>query len=134
MVTSSEQLGEANQFNITGPFVISYSTTSFAGVPLFSYKDAQLDLNFSGDEITRQDTPLGEIVTVTLEDLFPVDGPRRTFTLLVPTIRLSLGDELSFDTQGIETITSSGFGPPSPVVLQVYRSYQLQGTATLVNF
>lgn len=134
-VTASKQLGEANQFNITGPIVISYSRTSFAGVPQLSYKDGELDLNFSGDDITREDTPLGEIVTVTLENLVPVDGPLRTFTLLVPKTRVSMGNQVSFDTLGIETIDSSaGFGPPSPGVLQVYRSHQLQGIAVLVSF
>ena len=52
-VTTSEQLGEANDFNITGPIVINYSRTTFIGVPQFSYKDAELNLNFSGDDITR---------------------------------------------------------------------------------
>lgn len=133
--TTSKQLGEANQFNVTGPIVISYSTTSLTGVPQFSYKDAELDLSFSGDDITRKETPLGEIVTVTLENLVPVDGPLRTFTLLVPEIRLSMGDQVSFDTLGIETIDSSaGFGPPSPRALQAYRAHQLQGVAVLVNF
>ncbi len=134
-VTTSEQIGEANKFNITGPIVISYFRTSFTGVPQFSYKDGELDLNFSGDGIAREDTPLGEIVTVTLENLVPVDGPVRTFTLLVPKIRLRMGDQVSFDTLGIETIDSSGaFAPPSPRVLQTYRSHQLQGVAVIVNF
>ena len=134
-VTAYEQAAEANQFNVTGPIVISYSRTSFVGVPQLSYKDGERDLNFSGDDITREDTPLGEIVTVTLENLVPVDGPLRTFTLLVPKTRLSMGNPVSFDTLGIETIDSSaGFGPQSPGVLQVYRSHQLQGIAVLVNF
>jgi hypothetical protein len=133
-VTTVEQLGEANDFTITGPIVIGYSRTSFAGVPLFSYKDAELDLDFRGDDITRQDTALGEIVTVTLENLVPVDGALRTFTLLVPKIRMRRGDEVSFDTLGIETIDSSAeFAPPSPRVLQVYRSHRLQGVARLVE-
>ncbi|MGH3693766.1 MAG: hypothetical protein ACRDRX_07205 [Pseudonocardiaceae bacterium] len=134
-MTTSAQLGEANDFRITGPIVISYSRTSFTGEPRFSYKDGELDFNFSGKDIAQQDTPLGEIVTVTLEDLVPVDGPRRTFTLLVPAIRMRRGEEISFDTLGIETITSSGrFAPPSPRVLQTYRSHQLQGVAMLVDF
>lgn len=133
--TTYEQLGEANQFTITGPIVISYSTTSIAGVPLFSYKDGELDLNFRGDDITRQDTPLGELVTVTLQNLVPVDGPLRTFTLLVPEIRLNMGDEVPFDTLGIDTIDSSaGFALPLLGVLQVYRSHQLRGRAMLVAF
>lgn len=134
-MTPSAQLGDANLFTITGPIVISYSTTSLAGVPQFSYQDAGLDLSFSGEDITRQDTPLGELVTVTLEDLIPVDGPRRTFTLLVPAVRLTMGDQVSFDTLGIETITSLGrFVPSSPQALQTYRSHQLPGTAELVSF
>lgn len=133
--TTSEQLGQANQFNVTGPIVISYSTTSFTGAPQFSYKDAELDLNFSGDDITRKETPLGEIVTVTLENLVPVDGPLRTFTLLVPKIRLNRGDQIFFDTLGIETIDrSAGFALPSPAALQTYRSHQIQGVAVLVDF
>jgi hypothetical protein len=133
-VTTSEQFGEANQFNVTGPIVISYSRTSLTGVPQFSYKDAEFDLKFSGDGITRKDTLLGEIVTVTLENLVPVDGPLRTFTLLVPKISLRRGDQVSFDTLGIETIdTSAGFAPPSPRALQAYRSHQLQGVAVLVD-
>lgn len=132
--TTYEHAGEANKFNVTGPIVIGYSRTSFGGVPRFSYQDAQLDLDFSGDDITREDTPLGEIVTVTLENLVPVDGPLRTFTLLVPKITLRMGDQVSFDTLGIETIDSSGaFAPPSPRVLQAYRSHQLQGVAVLVK-
>jgi hypothetical protein len=131
--SASKQLAEANQFTITGPIVISYSTTSFSGVPQFSYQDAERDLNFSGDDITRQDTAVGELVTVTLEDLLPVDGPRRTFTLLVPKTTLRRGDQVSFDTVGIETIESPGRVVP-PRVLQVYRSHQLQGTAELVDF
>jgi hypothetical protein len=133
-VTTSEQLGEANEFNVTGPIVIGYSRTTFIGVPQLSYKDAELDLNFSGDDITGQDTFLGEIITVTLENLVPGDGPLRTFTLLVPKIRLRMGDQVLFDTLGIETIDSSaGFSPQSSRALQTYRSHRLQGVATLIN-
>jgi hypothetical protein len=132
--TTHQELAEANDFRIRGPIVINYSRTTFIGVPQLSYKDAELDLKFSGDDITRQNTPLGELVTVTLENLIPVDGPLRTFTLLVPMIRLGRGDEIPFATLGIETIdTSAGFAPPSPEVLQTYRSHQLQGVAMLVE-
>ncbi|MGH3945847.1 MAG: hypothetical protein ACRDRY_10405 [Pseudonocardiaceae bacterium] len=132
-VTTSEQLDEANRFSVTGPIVISYFRTSFTGVPQFSYKDGELDLNFSGGDIAREDTPLGEIVTVRLENV--VDAFVRTFTLLVPKIRLCIGDPVSFDTLGIETIDRSGafVPPPGPAgVLQTYRSHQLQGVAEFV--
>jgi hypothetical protein len=45
-----------------------------------------------------------------------------------------MGDEVSFDTLGIEAIDSSaGFAPPSPRVLQAYRSHQLHGVTVLVK-
>ncbi|MGH2707230.1 MAG: hypothetical protein ACRDJG_12935 [Actinomycetota bacterium] len=134
-VTAPKQLEDANLFNITGPIVINYSTSSIAGVPLFSYKDAELDLNFNGDDITRVDSLLGELVTVTLENV--VDAFIRTFTLLVPKIRLCMGDQVPFDTLGIETIDRSGAFtlPPGPTgVLQTYRAHQLQGVAEAVVF
>jgi hypothetical protein len=131
--TVSDQVQDANQFDITGPIVIHYDRITFAGPPALSYKDAQLDLNFTGDDITQADSPMGELVTVTIEHV--PDAFIRTFTLIVPTIRLRVGDEVAFDTLGIETIDRSfAFTPPpGPTgVLQTYRSHQLQGTARFV--
>jgi hypothetical protein len=48
----AHQLVDANLFDITGPIRINYSSTSITGVPLISYNDADLDLNFQGEEIT----------------------------------------------------------------------------------
>ncbi len=130
-VTTPNQLAEANLFNITGPIVISYSASSIAGVPTFSYKDAERDLQFSGDEVARMDTPLGELVTVTLETV--VDAFVRTFTLLVPRIRLSMGDQVDFETLGILTTNLTGLVPPTGL-LQTYSLHQLTGVAQAVSF
>src|SRR5207247_1755343 len=65
-VAVPERAAQANLFDITGPIVINYSRSSFAGPPLFSYKDAELSLSFQGDEITRVESSIGELVTVTL--------------------------------------------------------------------
>lgn len=132
---ASTQLEDANLFTIRGPIVVLYGRSSFAGPPTFSYKDAELDLNFGGADITQADSPMGELVTVTLEDV--PDAFVRTFTLIVPKIRLCMGDQVSFDTLGIETIDRSGAFtlPPGPTgVLQISRSHQLQGTAEVVSF
>lgn len=134
-VRTSTQLQDANMFTITGPIVISYATSSFAGPPTFSYQDAELEISVNGDDITRADSPLGELVTVTLQDV--PDAFIRTFTLLVPKIRLGFGDQVAFDTLGVETIDRSGAFtlPPGPAgVLQTYRSHQLHGDAQVVNF
>jgi hypothetical protein len=125
---------DANLFDITGPIVVNYTTSSIAGVPLLSYADAERTLNFSGDEITRVDVPAGEVVTVTLEDV--VDAFVRTFTLLVPKVRLSMGSEVEFDAVGIETVDRSlaFVGAPGPRgVLQTYRVHDLHGIAQFVQ-
>jgi hypothetical protein len=130
------QLADANLFDITGPIRINYSSSSIkAGVPLVSYKDADLDLNFQDDEITRIQTPQGELVTVTLDNV--VDAFTRTFTLVVPSIRLPRAQEVEFSTLGFETTDRSGAFVPAPGpagALQTYQVYQLRGTAQHVEF
>ena len=132
----ANQLVDANLFDITGPIRINYSSSSIIrGVPLVSYNDADLDLNFQDDEITRIQTPLGELVTVTLDN--QVDAFTRTFTLVVPSIRLPRGQQVEFTTLGFETTDRSGAFVPAPGpsgVLQTYQVYQLRGTAQHVEF
>jgi len=104
-------------------------------VPLVSYKDADLHLNFQDDEITRIQTPQGELVTVTLDNV--VDAFTRTFTLVVPSIRLLRGEGVEFTTLGFETTDRSGAFVPAPGpagALQTYQVYQLRGTAQHVEF
>lgn len=91
-------------------------------MPLVSYKDADLDLNFQDDEITAP-RPQGELVTVTLDNV--VDAYTRTFTLVVPSIRLPRGQEVEFTTFGVETTDRSGAFVPArarPGSSQTYRS------------
>jgi hypothetical protein len=134
-VGTTRRLEEANLFDISGPIVVSYSRSSFGGVPLLSYTDAERTLNFADTEITRVDVAVGELVTVTLEDV--VDAFVRTFTILVPRVQLSLGQEVEFDAVGIETVDSSGAFVPAPGpegVLQTYRVHDLHGVARRVAF
>ena len=131
----ANQLADANLFDITGPIRINYSASSFQGGPRVSYKDADLDLDFQDDEITRIQTAQGELFTVTLDN--QVDAFTRTFTLVVPSIRLPLGQEVEFTTLGVETTDRSGAflpAPGPPGVLQTYQVYQLRGTAQHVEF
>ncbi len=74
-------------------------------------------------------------MTLVLDDA--VDAFLRTFTLLVPVVRLQMGDEVEFSAVGIETTDRSGAFVPAPGpagVLQTHRVHQLSGTATLVAF
>ena len=128
-------LFDASLFDIVGPIHVNYATSSITGTPRLTYQDAELNLSFEDEEITRTKTPIGELVTVTLERV--VDAFSRSFTLIVPTIRLHHGGETEFDTLGIETIdTSSAFVGParSAGVKQTYRVHQLHGIAEQVEF
>ncbi len=128
-------LADANLFEISGPIVINYSTSSITGDPRFSYTDAEQTLNFSGDEITRIDALGGELVTVTIEDV--TDAFVRTFSVLVPRVTVTPGEQVEFDAVGIETVDRSlAFVPaPGPAgVLQTYRVHDLHGVAQVVAF
>ncbi|MEU4419641.1 hypothetical protein AB0F81_03385 [Actinoplanes sp. NPDC024001] len=130
---AAKPLADANQFDITGPIRINYSSTSITGAPLLSYRDAEVELNFRGDEITRLGTAVGELVTVTVQDV--VDAFRRTMTLLVPVVRLSMGEEVEFSTVLVETVDRSGAFtvPPGPAgALQTYQIHQVRGNASHV--
>jgi hypothetical protein len=82
-----ESLSQANTFELSGKSIhVSYSSTSFTGVPLFSYRDDRLSRSFSGEEIHVEDTDVGQLVTVTLEAV--ADGDRVTFSLVLPIVTL----------------------------------------------
>lgn len=127
-------LEDANQFSTTGPIVIGYSRSSLSGKPQLSYKDAELDIQFSGEEITQTESPVGELVTVTLK--FAVDAFLRSFTLVVPKIRLALGDDVGFTTFGFETmdVSEAFVRPPGKGVKQTYKLHELTGVAQVVRF
>ena len=134
-VRTETGLADANLFEISGPIVISYSTSSFTGEPRFSYADAERSLSFSGSEITRVPALGGELVTVTIEQV--VDAFVRTFTVIVPRITVYGGEQVEFDAVGIETTDRSGAFVPAPGpegVLQTYRVHDLHGVARVVAF
>ncbi len=123
---------EANQFDFTAPISVSYSRTSISGKPLLSYRDAEREGSFSGEEITRQMTAMGELVTVTIDRV--VDAFDVYFTLLLPTVRLVDNEEVAFETVALETTDRSQafVRPPGPVgALQTSRVHQLSGVAQL---
>jgi hypothetical protein len=129
------QLADANLIDITGPIRINYARSSFAGSPQLSYHDAELDLKFEGKEIVRVDTPIGELVTVTVQDA--VDAFTRRISLLVPVVRLARGDAAEVETVVVETVDRSlAFVPaPGPAgALQSYRIHQVRGSAQVVDF
>jgi hypothetical protein len=110
---------------------ITYSTSSFAGPPQFSYTGPKGDHSFSGDQIDVQDTRLGTEVTVTLESI--ADLLTLTLTVVLPDVEGNLGDEHSFATVGIFTSNHTTIAGPPPVA-QSYEIIALDGVAKIVEF
>ena len=70
----------ANLFELSGDDLqVTYSSSSFAGSPLFSYRDSRINRQFSGQDICSVKAEIGELLTVTLEQI--PDLRTVTFTL-----------------------------------------------------
>jgi hypothetical protein len=129
------QLSQANLFDVTGPIRINFARSSITGQPQLSYQDAELKLSFQGDELDIVTTPIGDLVTVTVQSI--PDALVRRISLLVPVVHLPAGEQADFETIVIETVDRSGAFVPRPGpagVLQSYRVHQVQATAQHVNF
>lgn len=133
MTTASEPR-HPNKFELHGHDVrVSYSTSSIAGVPLFTYESKGTTRSFRGDEIRVQELEIGSLVTVTIEatpDLHTV-----TFSVLIPPINLD-GREGAIQTEGIRTVSRTSIGGPGLVKGQVntYENVGLRGKAQAVEF
>jgi hypothetical protein len=110
---------------------ITYSTSSFAGPPQFSYSGPKGDHSFSGDQIDVLPTALGTEVTVTLEVV--ADAFTLTLTVVLPHVHGRLGDEHRFSTVGIFTTNHTTIAGPPPVE-QSYEIIELDGVAKFVLF
>jgi hypothetical protein len=125
---------EPNLFELrSGNIKITYSTSSFSGQPLFTYKHRRQTLTFQGEEIRLSDSEIGRQITVMIEQI--PDFQTVTFTLLLPDINLE-GTETPFRTVGITTITRTSIGGPDLVKgpIQTYLPRIFRGTAHQVIF
>ncbi len=111
---------------------ITYSTSSFAGPPRFSYSGPKGDHSFSDDEIATLDTQLGTEVTVTLESV--PDLHTITLTVLIASFRLPEDNEASFKTLGIFTTNHTTIAGPPEGPGQSYETIALDGVAKSVLF
>ena len=129
----AQQLQEPNLWELTcGDRQVTYSTSSFAGPPQFTYTDPDGQRTFSGDEIQSLDTALGTEVTVTLETV--PDLHTITLTVVLPGVRMARGEEVPVNTFGVLTTTGTTIAGPPPGVGQTYDVLTLEGVAKLVDF
>ncbi|BDI19899.1 hypothetical protein ANSO36C_57010 [Nostoc cf. commune SO-36] len=111
---------------------ITYSTTSFIGQPLLTYQDNQQTLSFRGNkEIRSVETEIGTLVTVTIHKT--VDTGSTSFTLILPRVKLTPGNEVKIVTKGITT-TNTVIPKFNQGQTQTYKTIHLTGTAQAVAF
>ena len=127
---------QPNLFTLQGGTVtVSYSATSIAGVPQFSYQDTTFDVSRSGDAIVQETTAIGTLVTIELENI--PDLRRVTFTLVVPAVNPGPDNQpVVLHTLGVRTTNHTTIGGPDLIIgpLQTYEAVALCGTAQLVAF
>jgi hypothetical protein len=131
-ISTSEDLG-ANEFTFSGDRT---SITFFPTTPgpvivgheggQLSYQGPEGAFTVYGDQITRSDSPLGTLLTVTLQPNFDTGAIK--ITILVPrAFGVTRGAPLTFTTVAIKT-TSRGF-TTSPGVELTYTVLPLLGQA-----
>ncbi|MBN3926062.1 hypothetical protein, partial [Nostoc sp. NMS4] len=108
---------------------ITYSTTSFGGKPLFTYRDQQQTLNFQGtDEIRSVETEIGTLVTVTIRKT--VDTGNTVFTLILPRVNLGKSNSAPVEIKAITTTNLFSVIPKfNQGQRQTYTTINLIGTA-----
>jgi len=117
---------QGGQFSLS----IVYSLSGLDGKPHFEYHDGSQLLSFSGDQIQTTESPLGNLVTVTIR--MTVDAGSTTFTLVVPPVGL-LGQSLNINTFGVTTTRRGGI-LPNIGQQDLYTVTELAGTEELVVF
>ena len=128
-----ESLSQANTFELSGKSIhVSYSSTSFTGVPTFSYRDNRLNRSFSGEEIHLENTEVGQLVTVTLEAI--ADGDRVTFSLALPTVTLRRDAAIRIKVPGLTVTNPSTIAGPPPGPQKLYAIVNMKGTAQFFEF
>jgi hypothetical protein len=124
----------ANYYQLHGGGLqVTYSTTGIDGKPHFGYHDALQSLSFSGDQITKEATAIGTLVTVRIR--MTIDSGSTTFSVLIPTVNLDLDTSVPISTIGITTNHKFSIIPAlRHGQTELYNVTQLTGTASQVEF
>ncbi len=126
----------ANHYLCSGVGVsVSYSTTSFVGEPLITFKIGKNNFSGRGDHIQVQHTPLGNLVTIVKSSI--PDLHTNTLTFLAPSVNVSdIGDSKNFTSSMFATRTRTTIGGPQLVdgLIQLNKSWHLNCKAEAVVF
>ncbi len=112
---------------------ISYSTYSLSGEPRLNYSNGRKHLTFTGDEIRVARSEIGQLVTVTINNI--PDLKTVTATVLIPKINLDR-EAVPFKTVLLFTTHKTTIAGQDMIKgqVQVYHSIPLEGKASHVNF
>ena len=126
----------ANLYECAGTNLsVTYSTTSFAGVPQITIEIDGVAISRRGDEIQSQATVLGSLVTIVRKQI--PDLYTDTLTLIAPDVNLKAkGARVGFTTELFSTRTNTTIAGPQQVLglIQQSTSKRLYCAATAVDF
>jgi hypothetical protein len=127
---------QANQYEFASPSVsVYYSPSSFSGEAQLRYRRGNAaPLDFSGDEIRVERTEIGQLVSVTVQQV--PDLKVVTLSLVIPDINLDTGAPTQFESSIIFTTNHTTIGGPELVKgpLQTYWSPGAIGQASSVEY
>src|SRR5271166_5121665 len=90
----------ANKFTLKGHHVdVSYTIGANPSFPALTYQDETISKDFLPNAIHTDPTDLGNLVTVSLE--VTIDAGGTTFSVLLPTFDVPMGQSVEFKTIGI---------------------------------
>ena len=131
MTAGSESIEQANMFHLTGHGVtVSLALTGIDGRPTLAYQDFHHALSFTGDDITIEDSVLGQLVSVTLVQT--EDVGYTSFSVLIPTMNI-VGGYNRVETLGVTAVHRSGLIGPGPGQATAYHAIRLHGTASQIQ-
>lgn len=112
---------------------VSLALSSITGKPQLTYHDTAQVRQFTGDEITIDDTVIGRLVSVVLASV--PDLGTTTFALVLPPVRLSAGGgSQPITTIGITAVQRTTIAGPPPGQSTTLQVTELTGTAEEVQF
>src|SRR5688500_15796287 len=129
-----KQSKQANLFELGGDGIqVTYSTSGLEGLPLFSYRNGNINCQFSGGEIRSVATEISELLTVTVEQI--LDIRTVSFTLILPIVNM-LPESAGTHIQVLGIITTTHMNIAGVVLgpAKTHHQVNLNGTAQVVVF
>jgi hypothetical protein len=127
----AQELNDANVLTLAGHHLRVAVNPTLTGAVQLTYQDSQIHRTFTDDDVLLEETRLGTLATVTLSST--PDLGATTFTLVIPHVRVSLGENALVETIGITTMHSTSLVPALAHGQQeTYTARRLTGSATFV--